>query len=287
MNANGQIGDGKSVGYESEYQKYIEGNTLESGVWTFEGVTPQTFPDGLRLEMTLAAFRTFKGDIVTGVQGAIILRNPDQSCETERQQFSIKEFQVDQKAYPIKMKGFRGKETAELDLFKDLAPEGKLEVIVRCLDKGQYMGMAPADLFLRAGEVPFGWNFVKGYIGIWLQMMIVICFGVMFSTFLSGPVAMIATITCLILGFFGSVATDLLNGKVQGGGPIESLIRIPTQMGVMTDLDIGSPAVATTIKVVDGAIIRCLIAVTAALPDFRSLYTADFVAYGSTFLEVC
>ena len=83
-----------------------------------------------------------------------------------------------------------------------------------------------------------------------------------------------------ILGFFGSVASDMLSGKAAGGGPVEALIRIPTQMGVMTDLDIGNESVANIVKVVDGAIIRALITVTAALPDFRSLYTADFVAYG-------
>ncbi|MFO0923119.1 MAG: ABC transporter permease [Pirellulales bacterium] len=280
VQANGQDGEGKNVGHESEYQKYIEGNTLESAVWTFEGVTPDRFPNGLRLEMTLAAFRTFKGDIVTGVQGAIIFRNPDGSCETERNQFTVREYQVDQKQFGLKMKGFRGKETAELDLFKDLAPNGKVEVVIRCLDKGQYLGMAPADVFLLAGEAPFVWNFVKGYISIWLQMMIVICFAVMFSTFLTGPVAMIATLACIILGFFGSVAGDILSGKAAGGGPVEALVRISTQAGVLTDLDMGSESVVHAIRLVDGGIIRLLYSVTAALPDFRSLSCAEFVAYG-------
>ncbi len=47
-------------------------------------------------------------------------------------------------------------------------------------------------------------NFIKGYFGIWLQMVLVIAFGVMFSTFLSGPVAMIAT-----LGALGSPNRDI------------------------------------------------------------------------------
>ena len=45
-------------------------------------------------------------------------------------------------------------------------------------------------------------NFIKGYLGIWLQMLLVIVLGVMFSTFLSGPVAMLATIGALLGGFF-------------------------------------------------------------------------------------
>ena len=52
--------------------------------------------------------------------------------------------------------------------------------------------MSTADLYLRAGDSLFGWNMFKGFLGIWLQMVIVICLGVMFSTFLSGPVAMVA-----------------------------------------------------------------------------------------------
>ncbi len=277
---NGGEGDGISVGYESEYQKYIEGNTLASAIWNFEGVNDRDFGDGLTIEMTLSAFRTYKGDIETGVQGAIILRNPDGSAESDRIQFSIREFQVDQRRIDRKIKGFRGGEPAELDLYKDLAPEGKLEVVIRCLDRSQYMGMGPADLFLRAGDVPFAWNFVKGYVSIWLQMMIIICFGVMFSTFLSGPVAMIATLSCIVLGFFGSISGDILTGKMVGGGPIESLIRIPTQAGVMTELDLGNKPLEASVKFVDQVIVRGMTTVTAAMPDFRALGISDFVAYG-------
>lgn len=271
---------GISVGYESEYQSYIEGNTLASAIWEFNGVAPGKFGDVLTMEMTLSAFRTYKGDIEKGVQGAVIFRNPDGSAESERIPFSIKEFQIDVRQYARKMKGFKDGQPAELDLYTDLAPQGKLEIIVRCLDGSQYMGMGIADLFLRAGDVPFGWNFVKGYVSIWLQLMIVISFGVMFSTFLSGPVAMIATLSCLILGFFGSMAGDILQGKMVGGGPIESMIRIPTQAGVMTEFDLGNETLEGSIKFVDQIIIRGMTAVTGFLPDFRQLGISDFVAYG-------
>ena len=53
--------------------------------------------------------------------------------------------------------------------------------------------MAQADLYIRAADSSFDWNFCKGYLGIWLQMVLVISLGVIFSTFLSGPVALLAT----------------------------------------------------------------------------------------------
>jgi len=277
---DGKEAEGINVGYESEYQKYIEGNTLSSAIWVFDGVSSSRFPKGLDLEMTLAAFRTYKGDIESGVQGSIVLRNPDGSAETERTQFTVREFQVDQKRIPVKMKGFKNNQPAEVDLFQDIAPNGRVEVVIRCLDQGQYLGMNVADVYLRAGEVPFWWNFAKGYISMWLQMMIVICFGVMFSTFLTGPVAMVATLSCLVLGFFGSIAGEILSGKREGGGPIESLVRIPLQLGVVSELDLGNTMVESAIRAVDRPILWFLSTVTSAMPDFRQLGTSDFVAYG-------
>lgn len=230
---DGTDGDGINVGYESEYQKYIEGASLASAIWTFENVTEDRFSDNLLVEMTLKAFRTFKGDIVTGVRGNIIVRNPNGTAESDRIPFIIKEFQVDQKLISRKLPGFKDGVAQELDLYNDLSDNGKLEIVVRCVDSGQYFGMASADLFLRAGDSTFLWNFIKGYIGVWLQMVIVICLGVMFSTFLSGPVAMIATLTCVVLGLFGNMAWDVLTGEQPGGGPVEAIIRTITQQGAV------------------------------------------------------
>ena len=77
-----------------------------------------------------------------------------------------------------------------------------MEVELQCLDDAQYFGVAKADIYLRARDASFTVNFVKGYVGIWVQMLLVTSFGVMFSTFLSGPVAMMATLAALVLGFF-------------------------------------------------------------------------------------
>lgn len=282
---SGVEADGLNVGYESNYQKYIEGGTLCSAIWTFDGITERNLGDDLLIELTLKAFRTYKGDIVTGVQGTIILRNPNGRVESERMPFIIKEFAVDQARVSRTLKGSRDGVPADLDLYRDIAPDGRMEVVVRCSDKGQYFGMSQADLYLRAGENSFAWNMFKGYFGIWLQMLIVICFGVMFSTFLSGPVAMIATMTCLALGFFGGIARDVTVGTTPGGGPIESMIRMANQAGAMVEFDLGNDVLEQAIQGVDLGIMGSLYLLTMGLPSFSDLNTSEFVAYGVNIFE--
>lgn len=277
---DGETNTGYNVGYMSEYQKYIEGDTLSSAIWRFEGVSPSLFKDVISYDMTISAFRTYKGDIVTPVGGIIYFRSVDGSAETERQSFKVKEFQVDRRTIRTTLKGFKNGQPADLDFFKDIAPDGSFEVVIRCQDRGQYLGMAAADVYLRPNDLQFWWNFIKGYISIWLQMFIVICFGVMFSTFLSGPVAIIATVSAIVLGFFGFFVDEIQNTTSKGGGPIEALIRIPLQTGSMIELDLGNPTLEQAIQTIDYQLLRGVVQLKNAVPNFDQLGTADFVAYG-------
>ena len=132
-----------------------------------------------------------------------------------------------------------------LDLFKDIVSDGQVEVWLKCAEPQQYFGAAQADMYLRAGDAPFEWNFVKGYFGIWLQTLLVITLGVMFSTFLSGPVAhdRHGRGRC----WAGSSATSCTASPLQqtyGGGPFESLSRIVTQENITARLE---PGVQTTV----------------------------------------
>lgn len=277
----GNTGEGLNVGYESNYQKYIEGASLMSAIWTFENVNENTFgKDNINLEYTLKAFRTYKGDIVTGVQGSITLRHPNGKVQSNPMRFIVKEFQVDQMTIPRSIEGFRDRVPAQLDIYKDLVENGKMEVVVRCEDRSQYLGMSQADLYVRKADRSFLWNMFKAYVGIWLQLLIIVCFGVMFSTFLSGPVAMIATMTCLVFGFFGGIASEVASGQLPGGGPIESLIRMPLQSGSMTELDLGNDTLENVIKSIDYGIMRPLGVIGRVFPDFGGLNTSAFVAYG-------
>lgn len=277
---DGEKNEGYNVGYMSEYQKYIEGDSLSRAIWRFEGVDRTLFKDVILYDLTISAFRTYKGDIVTPVGGLIHFRSTDGKVKSEDEAFKVKEFQVDRRSVRTKLKGFIDDKPADLDFFKDIAPDGSFEVVIRCQDRGQYLGMAAADIYLRPADLQFWWNFVKGYISIWLQMFIVICFGVMFSTFLSGPVAVIATVAALVLGFFGFFVDNLVNTTSKGGGPIESLIRLPTQMGSQIDMELGNETLQKAINFVDRGILLSVSQLKNAVPNFSQLDTANFVAYG-------
>ena len=111
-----------------------------------------------------------------------------------------------------------------------------------------------------------------------MQMLIVVSFGVMFSTILSGPVAMLATCTALVLGFRAQFILDVAKGAIQGGGPIESLIRLLRQQNVTLQLE---PGLTTTIvQAADRVFMSFMTAVTGLLPNFSQFNTVDYLAKG-------
>ncbi len=266
----------------------MEGGTLSSAIYTFENVTPSRFPDeeGITMEMALCAYRTIKGDIVSGLNGSITMRNPDNpAIESNPITFVVQEYDVSEQLLPRQIEGTDGQTTRQLSLFDDLVSEdGRLEVIIRCIDRQQYLGATTSSVYLRPAESSFAWNLTKSYISIWLQMVMVIAFGVMFSTFLSGPVAMVATFVCVLLGFTAEQIYDIRyhidRGQPMGGGPIESMVRLLRQDAMTTELDIDAVA-GRLIQSVDAAIIYALDAVATSLPNLpKMLSTAEYAASG-------
>jgi hypothetical protein len=110
-------------------------------------------------------------------------------------------------------------------------------------------------------------------------MLLVTAFGVTFSTFLSGPVTLLASISAIVLGFFGQFVRDIANGIQYGGGPIESFIRIITQHNVMTDLEMNTILIRV-IKGIDAVLMHLLQGATYILPDYTQFDTTEFVASG-------
>ena len=55
-------------------------------------VTPERFPDGLPLEMTIRVFRSYKGDIEKGILGSLVLRNPAHGRSSQIETFLAKDF---------------------------------------------------------------------------------------------------------------------------------------------------------------------------------------------------
>ena len=72
MDRNGHNTDrGINIGKEWTYRSYIEGNTLNTAIWTFDGITRDKYRDTLPLEMNIRVFRTNKGTIVDKIKGRI------------------------------------------------------------------------------------------------------------------------------------------------------------------------------------------------------------------------
>lgn len=265
---------------------YIEGGTLCAAILTFDDITPEKYPDGLPLEMRLRVFRTLKGDIVTGIRGTVSVRNPDNpQIESDPISFVAQEYQVDSIEIGNQVPGSDGSQARTLSLYEDLVGENdQVEIVIRCLDRGQYLGLTRGDAYLKPRESTFAWNFTKAYFSIWLQMLMVIAFGVMFSTILSGPVAMIATFMLVLLGFSAESVYDtryyIDRGQAMGGGPIESLIRTVRQDSLTLELDIDELPLRI-IKAIDSVAVYSLDAIVTALPNLpKMLGTAEYVASG-------
>lgn len=295
LDRSGRPGEGTNVGYEWAYRRYIEGGTFAAAIWRFRGLKPDNFGDSLPLEMSIRVFRTFKGNIEEGIKGTIELvkpaplgpdgmplpLKPTEQLRSVEMSFTAQEYKAYQPTIPRKIMARDGTgATREVDVFQDLIdPEtGELEVWIRCLDNQQYFGMAQADLYLRAKNRPFWVNFIKGYTSIWFQMVVVTCFGVAFSTFLSGPVAMIATLGAMVVGFFKGFVVDVATGEMPGGGPLESTVRLIKQWNQMSELE---PGIGTEImKRIDSVLMLFVQGVSQAMPDCGQFNTANFVAHG-------
>ncbi len=276
---------GVNVGDEWTYRSYIEGGTLATAVWTFDGITKKRFPEslfpkGLPVEMTIEVFRTYKGDTddpenIPGIPGSLSVRNPATGEMVEAVIFTAREFTTDVVYIPRRLQTPDGN---VLDLFDDLVSDGKMEIWLRCVQPAQYFGAAQADVYLRARDASFTLNFIKGYFGIWLQMVLIIGIGVLFSTFLSGPVAIIATSGALVGGVFSGFMMRLARGEVIGGGPVEAFIRILLQQNLVSDME---PGMRTTVaQMLDVVLGYGLYVAASILPAFGEFSFADHVAYG-------
>jgi hypothetical protein len=280
---SGKPGKGVNVGHEWAYRSYIEGGSLAAAIWTFDGMTADKYTDGFNLELNLRVFRTHKGNIEKGIRGTITIRNPKAGAAilgSEPIPFTATEFAIDRQFIPRQLKAIDSDGTvSDVDLFTDLTDDGRMEVWIQCSDRGQYFGMAEPDVYVLENDGNFAINFVKGYVGIWLQMLMVTTFGVGFSTFLSGPVGMLATLSTIVVGLFRTYIVELVSGVMVGGGPVEAWIRTFKQSNLTVDMGIGDYA-TTVVRFLDSIILLALNLVTISLPDYGAFSMTEWVASG-------
>jgi ABC-type transport system involved in multi-copper enzyme maturation permease subunit len=295
--AGNEAEKGVNTGDEWTYRSFIEGAGRMAAIWEFKGITQRAFPESefpesIPLDLTIEVFRTHKGDVSKAVAGGLWLRNPDTGLKVEAQVFGAKKFSRDVRPIPRSIEVFKkdakgkpvkdanGRPVRETyDLFRDLVtPDGRVEVWLQCLEGGQYFGMARADAYFHARDASFVLNFVKGLLGIWMQMALVIGFGVMLSTFLSAPVALLATVFVIVGGIFRDFIVDLAAGKTYGGGPWESAIRLFTQQNQIVELE---PGLRTSAALTFDTIAKpALWMISRVLPAFGNFEFDDYVSYG-------
>ena len=297
---------GINVGKESKRRGYVDGgsarnrSTLSRAVFSFEDVRRDRFPDldFVPIDLDLGVYRSYKGDIekrvIGGLQFESIPDKPDVENKfiSEIIDFETKEFSIQTLPVPKKIIGRIVAPDGSLveegayDLFDDFAGEnGKLMIVLTCRDINQYIGVGKSDAYLRGRDQAFWWNFLKGYIGIWCQLMIMIALGVALSTFLGSPLVILSAVAVMIVGFNSKFIRKLAEVDVQGnlineggGGPIESFVRMVTQKNTMINLDAG--VFDTIIEKLDYLLITMMQMLTYLAPNFGDLNFSDYLVYG-------
>ncbi len=268
--------EGINVGNEWQYRSFIEGRSPAAAIWTFDDARAVLDDDKLNLELIVRVFRTHKGVIAQGIRGLIYLRNPVDDVRTADRIFTARDASIDRFTFNRELEDTNGN---KIDLLDDLVSEdGRIEVWVKCLDPGQYFGFAQADCYVRLPDADPVLNFCKAQVSIWVQMLIVIAVGVACSTLVNAPVAMLFTVSFVLLGFFRDSFLKIATAQNYGGGPVESLVRIFKQMNMISPLDEG---VGTTlVKSIDFVVTKLMWTVAQVLPDFGRFNTIRYVAEG-------
>ena len=181
---------GVNVGDTWNYRSYIAGGTnLSRAEFVFDEFRANHFenPDLIPLELNLGIFRTRKGEIRKRIRVAIRFESVFTGADSQQRlfrsdvlEFESDEFVVQVKGVPRKIAGQVFDKNGQLlesgvyDLFDDYAANEQLRLVLRCPETGQYIGVAKADVYFRAAEGIYWVNFAKGYLGIWMQMIIVV-----------------------------------------------------------------------------------------------------------------
>ena len=217
----------------------------------------------LTIEMTFNIYRTTKGEVGKPVYGDIEITNTAAGSKFV-DNFPVREYY-----------------TNRLFVRPDIlvGSLGSLRIDIRCMSPTQYLGMAESDLYLLADNGDFGWNYMKGLFGIWLQAMVLTAIGVFAGTFLSWPVALLTTIAFFIAGqlAFGFLI-DFTRQAILGGGPFESLIRLVTHDNQMSEL---APTAGVVVaKTLDSLVMPIMSMLVYIVPNFQVLDVTNTVADG-------
>src|SRR5262249_7580046 len=94
----------------------------------------------------------------------------------------------------------QGEPVSETDKDGTARPRPRMSIDVKCESPGMLLGMAEPDLYLLEENQLFTVNFVKGMIGLWCRLCIVIGLAVACSTYLSGVLSLLVAAVIYLLG---------------------------------------------------------------------------------------
>ena len=284
-----ETNQGINVGDVWAYRSYIEGGTKATAIWQFNNLTWDFIKAQgvLKFEYSFEAFRSYKGKVGEPIRFDLWLRKPGSNEKEDKIKWPIsppvQEFKEALNSAVIEMPAAK---LEELGVPKLIQEGGKLEIEVACVDSAQYIGVARPDLFIRLPDRPFAVTFSKTVINLWLMNVLIIIIGCTGSCFLKGPVTTVLTFGLLLMGTFLRGTMDTLvnefhrsvDGKVMGGGPLESLYRLLTQRNVMTPLD--ETSTKTLLEFFDRQALNLLSVASGFIPDFARYDTAERATNG-------
>lgn len=115
-------------------------------------------------------------------------------------------------------------------------PKPRFSAYVKCESGGQLLGMAEPDLYILEANQRFTVNFVKGAIGLWCRLCIIIGLAVAISTYLSSVLSLLVAAFVFVCGYATDHLNDVAYGRSIGGGPLESAYRLGRTEGPTTPL---------------------------------------------------
>jgi len=305
LGADGNESKGKNVGDIWDYRKFVEGLTDEKIVYNFTNLDMGALKKQgkIRFEQNFESFRTYKGDVRQEVLYEIQLVHPENGTRYFAGTYPVREFSVGTEDAVVEIQaevnsnelvtrsadGEESKVSEDpsaklVSLFDEVFQDGSVIVEIGCIDQQQYIGASEKDLFIRMPDHSFTSTYVRSIITSWWMLLLVVMIGTTASCFLKGPVATMLTTTLIVLGHWLRGYMDDVIGQLQkdgkplGGGALESMYRIFTQMDQQSDLpqNIGTD----TIVFIDQKMLGILHVVNAAVPDFGSFSTSKYVANG-------
>lgn len=272
---------GINVGDIWAFRSFIEGASKARARWTFRNVSASMLDaeGNLNLENSFTAFRSHKGDMTRQLYYDIKLFNPETNLSHTTAPQTVNENRSKKDKIPRMLTADGDNE--KHDLLKDfLTKDGSLNVEISCLDHGQYIGMARPDLFIRMPDRPFLVGYFKAVFGVGLTIILVAMVGVAASTIVKGPIATLLTFVLFIIA--GKRSHDfmdqLVDGRFQGGGVLESVYRLVTHMGPTVPLP-ENPAFKF-MQLFDLSLLRFLWLCKQVIPRMKYFNMNEFVANG-------